>query len=290
MVTDENKEKFERVVSNLKLDKDEVLHTATAVCIADLVHGDATQKLSPARLEHDLQGVSKVRAEKGLPAVQVMRVLCDVLYICSKEHPEGVGFTSQCSYLAQGHGVRGRYHDMGVCQEYLDKWLEFSEKQTDLGELFEYVSSVLGRMKEFGISGMMPEFGELVLPKEYDSHGYTVKHDGLSGGDAEAFELRCLMSILIRHFAVFNSADYRSVESTELAYRLVVVTRHSNCSLPVGVGCSGNVYNPYKLLRNQGMRNTYNSVFSDKIVLSRDSVNRMFEILKSVDNVKRGVI
>lgn len=133
MIEQDYIKKFTDVVEHHQLDKAKVFDVATAICIADNKWGTDTQKLSVKRLENSgvdyFRGISKVsEPAKPLPDVQIMRILCDTLYICLYTKLDSikdkVHLTCPSSVeVSIGYHLKGRettYCDIEECKRILD--------------------------------------------------------------------------------------------------------------------------------------------------------------------------
>lgn len=322
MISQENIDKFNSIVTHYKLDTARILDVGRAVCTSDILYGTNDKKLSIKRLANS--GVDVFRplylgSAEPLPDVKVMRVLCDTLYYNLLFKGKGLGragihITSEASDSI-GRGIGNKkyipatkgYSDMEECQKVLDLMYEGCEfDESEFADIFEFTSEVLGRFRKmFDIidkSHTLSEsqFKSIYLPKKYDSHGYDVLHElpnslrGISKGSLkeqiEFWELAKMMDLFILYLAgTKTGAIYRNA----FVNRLVKINNSMQDLLPIGVGgrtgTRKDIYRPTSALNNQALNNLYDSIFSQNIALTRNSINSMFMICTRLYGIKEDI-
>ena len=322
MINQENIDKFNSIVTHYKLDTARILDVGRAVCTSDILYGTNDKKLSIKRLANS--GVDAFRplysgSAEPLPDVQVMRVLCDTLYYNLLFKGKGLGragihITSEASDSI-GRGIGNKkyipatkgYSDIEECQKVLDLMYEGCEfDESEFADIFEFTSKVLGRFRKmFDIidkSHTLSEsqFKSIYLPEKYDSHGYEVLHElpnslrGISKGSLkeqiEFWELAKMMDLFILYLAgTKTGAIYRNA----FVNRLVKINNSMQDLLPIGVGgrtgTRKDIYRPTSALNNQALNNLYDSIFSQNMALTRNSINSMFMICTRLYGIKEDI-
>lgn len=322
MISQENIDKFNSIVTHYKLDTARILDVGRAVCTSDILYGTNDKKLSIKRLANS--GVDAFRplysgSAEPLPDVQVMRVLCDTLYYNLLFKGKGLGragihITSEASDSI-GRGIGNKkyipatkgYSDIEECQKVLDLMYEGCEfDESEFADIFEFTSEVLGRFRKmFDIidkSHTLSEsqFKSIYLPEKYDSHGYEVLHElpnslrGISKGSLkeqiEFWELAKMMDLFILYLAgTKTGAIYRNA----FVNRLVKINNSMQDLLPIGVGgrtgTRKDIYRPTSALNNQALNNLYDSIFSQNMALTRNSINSMFMICTRLYGIKEDI-
>lgn len=322
MISQENIDKFNSIVTHYKLDTARILDIGRAVCTSDILYGTNDKKLSIKRLANS--GVDAFRplysgSVEPLPDVQVMRVLCDTLYYNLLFKGKGLGragihITSEASDSI-GRGIGNKkyipatkgYSDIEECQKVLDLIYEGCEfDESEFADIFEFTSKVLGRFRKmFDIidkSHTLSEsqFKSIYLPEKYDSHGYEVLHElpnslrGISKGSLkeqiEFWELAKMMDLFILYLAgTKTGAIYRNA----FVNRLVKINNSMQDLLPIGVGgrtgTRKDIYRPTSALNNQALNNLYDSIFSQNMALTRNSINSMFMICTRLYGIKEDI-
>lgn len=322
MISQENIDKFNSIVTHYKLDTARILDVGRAVCTSDILYGTNDKKLSIKRLANS--GVDAFRplysgSAEPLPDVQVMRVLCDTLYYNLLFKGKGLGragihITSEASDSI-GRGIGNKkyipatkgYSDIEECQKVLDLMYEGCEfDESEFADIFEFTSKVLGRFRKmFDIidkSHTLSEsqFKSIYLPEKYDSHGYEVLHElpnslrGISKGSLkeqiEFWELAKMMDLFILYLAgTKTGAIYRNA----FVNRLVKINNSMQDLLPIGVGgrtgTRKDIYRPTSALNNQALNNLYDSIFSQNMALTRNSINSMFMICTRLYGIKEDI-
>lgn len=322
MISQENIDKFNSIVTHYKLDTARILDVGRAVCTSDILYGTNDKKLSIKRLANS--GVDVFRplysgSAEPLPDVQVMRVLCDTLYYNLLFKGKGLGragihITSEASDSI-GRGIGNKkyipatkgYSDIEECQKVLDLMYEGCEfDESEFADIFEFTSKVLGRFRKmFDIidkSHTLSEsqFKSIYLPEKYDSHGYEVLHElpnslrGISKGSLkeqiEFWELAKMMDLFILYLAgTKTGAIYRNA----FVNRLVKINNSMQDLLPIGVGgrtgTRKDIYRPTSALNNQALNNLYDSIFSQNMALTRNSINSMFMICTRLYGIKEDI-
>lgn len=322
MISQENIDKFNSIVTHYKLDTARILDVGRAVCISDILYGTNDKKLSIKRLANS--GVDVFRplysgSAEPLPDVQIMRVLCDTLYYNLLFKGKGLGkagihITSEASDSI-GKGIGNKkyipatkgYSDIEECQKVLDLMYEGCEfDESEFADIFEFTSKVLGRFRKmFDIidkSHTLSEsqFKSIYLPEKYDSHGYEVLHElpnslrGISKGSLkeqiEFWELAKMMDLFILYLAgTKTGAIYRNA----FVNRLVKINNSMQDLLPIGVGgrtgTRKDIYRPTSALNNQALNNLYDSIFSQNMALTRNSINSMFMICTRLYGIKEDI-
>lgn len=322
MISQENIDKFNSIVTHYKLDTARILDVGRAVCTSDILYGTNDKKLSIKRLANS--GVDAFRplysgSAEPLPDVQVMRVLCDTLYYNLLFKGKGLGragihITSEASDSI-GRGIGNKkyipatkgYSDIEECQKVLDLMYEGCEfDESEFADIFEFTSKVLGRFRKmFDIidkSHTLSEsqFKSIYLPEKYDSHGYEVLHElpnslrGISKGSLkeqiEFWELAKMMDLFILYLAgTKTGAIYRNA----FVNRLVKINNSMQDLLPIGIGgrtgTRKDIYRPTSALNNQALNNLYDSIFSQNMALTRNSINSMFMICTRLYGIKEDI-
>ena len=322
MISQENIDKFNSIVTHYKLDTARILDVGRAVCTSDILYGTNDKKLSIKRLANS--GVDAFRplysgSAEPLPDVQVMRVLCDTLYYNLLFKGKGLGragihITSEASDSI-GRGIGNKkyipatkgYSDIEECQKVLNLMYEGCEfDESEFADIFEFTSKVLGRFRKmFDIidkSHTLSEsqFKSIYLPEKYDSHGYEVLHElpnslrGISKGSLkeqiEFWELAKMMDLFILYLAgTKTGAIYRNA----FVNRLVKINNSMQDLLPIGVGgrtgTRKDIYRPTSALNNQALNNLYDSIFSQNMALTRNSINSMFMICTRLYGIKEDI-
>lgn len=323
MISHENIDKFNSIISHYGLDTAQVQDAGRAVCIADILYGTNDKRLSVKRLANSGVDVFRALAQgsaQSLPDVQIMRVMCDSLYYTLLFKGKGIGrvgihLTSEASdYIGKGIGKKQfvpanyGYCDMEECQKVLDLMYANCNEvdEPEFADIFEFTSDVLGRFRKmFDIidkSRTLSEsqFKSIYLPEKYDSHGYEVLHElpsslrGISKGSLkeqiEFWELAKMMDLFILYLAGTKSgAIYRNA----FVNRLVKINNSMQDLLPIGVGgrtgTRKDIYRPTSALNNQALNNLYDSIFSQNMALTRNSINSMFMICTRLYGIKEDI-
>lgn len=153
MISQENIDKFNSIITHYKLDTARILDVGKAVCTSDILYGTNDKKLSIKRLANSGVDIFRPLYSGGaepLPDVQVMRVLCDTLYYNLLFKGKGLGragihITSEASDSI-GRGIGNKkyipatcgYSDMEECQKVLDLMYEGCQSTKDWDTLVEF--------------------------------------------------------------------------------------------------------------------------------------------------------
>lgn len=301
-------DKFINIISSKEIDKDYVKDIMIAIVISDYMNGTNQKELDVDKLcaSQDANW-NKLKSFLGLPNseshntllpdVQLMRILCDCLYVClDGSKIEGVSITSPATrYVcnAEGISVKGSdYVDEEGCKVIFDKYFANEEGN----ELFDFIKKVLSKVRNLEdkidiTEGKFNElFEQLYLPKNYDSCGFDVHVElpntlrGISeeslDSDLEFYELQCLMDGLL--MLAFGDTS-NIANKISFTYKLLKIRDYMSDITPVGIGGTmgyrSDVFKPTSLLVNSAITEIYNNLFTDKILLNKDSIGVVYIII-----------
>lgn len=301
-------DKFINIINSKEIDKDYVKDIMIAIVISDYMNGTNQKELDVDKLcaSQDANW-NKLKSFLGLPNseshntllpdVQLMRILCDCLYVClDGSKIEGVSITSPATrYVcnAEGISVKGSdYVDEEGCKVIFDKYTETGEYD----ELFDFIKRVLSKTRNLQGKLDIAEdkfnklFEQLYLPKNYNSCGFDVRvqlPDVLKSiskesldSDLEFYELQCLMDGLL--ILAFGDTS-NTIDKISFTYKLLKIRNNMSDKTPVGIGGTmgyhSDIFKPTNLLINNTITELYNSLFTDKIMLNKDSIGVIFIII-----------
>lgn len=325
MISQENIDKFNKVISHYNLSETSIKDLGRAVCVSDMLYGSNDKQLSVKRLANSgvdiFKSLSQSKAEP-LPDVQVMRVMCDTLYFAlliekgSGMNKIGIHLTSEASnYIGKGIRKNGQildpgskgYSDMDECQKVLDLYCSFSDfDESEYDDIFKYVSESLGRFRHLlsiiDKTHFLAEsqFESVYLPDSYDTHDYKVTTSlpkalqvvpkGAMREQIEYWELSKMMDLFILFLA---GTKQDSIYRNAFVNKLVKINNRMKDLLPIGVGGSSGVrrdiYRPAKMLNNPALNNLYDLIFSKQYALSRNSIDSMFKVCVRLYDIKEDI-
>lgn len=168
MISQENKYKFKKVLDYYKVNPVVIEDLARSICLADLMFGSNDRKLSVNKLANsgieEFANLGKAAGEP-LPDVQVMRVICDILYFVSaiRGVVTDTHLTNEASNYI-GKKIKKRvvgfntnkcdYSDMEECQRLLDfyasqcKTVSDDEKEAIL-QFVDYITNKCSNKNPF---------------------------------------------------------------------------------------------------------------------------------------------
>lgn len=318
MISQEYLDKFSTILTNLNIDTGTVQMLARGICTADIIFGDNPEKLSIKRLEvsgvEQFNGVSKasLQSTKPLPDVQVLRIMCDVLfcYLCASNklsrYASKVYPTNQATFKVinnlnvlneqakKKYSVSVGYATLDECQNMLN-YLYDSLQEEEISDLpiFDFTSKCIKRYYDIAKAGSRivnkDMFKYVFLPDKYESFGFavnTVMPKQLVGivskTRAEQIEIWNLAYMMDAFIAVISGTKTTTVYRSAFINRMLRINSGMQDIVPIGIGMStgtrARVSRPDGLLKNTTSVNLFNSIFSDNIPLSKTSVENTLEI------------
>lgn len=277
MISRENIDKFNSIISHYGLDTAQVQDAGRAVCIADILYGTNDKRLSVKRLANSGVDVFRALAQgsaQPLPDVQIMRVMCDSLYYALLFKGKGIGragihLTSEASdYIGKGIGKKQfvpanyGYCDMEECQKVLDLMYANCVASSQVGN----VNDLLAKLAEF--RGL--DISSLVLDKKY--------------------ETICTFPVI---FKDLNEEDYRASltdyavsyicnRSRVVTYSIVVHSRLSKLKLEKRLNLIMNTHTRDLLNQNESVYKALSAGFALSMAKSDFNDESVYTLYKSI--------
>lgn len=277
MISRENIDKFNSIISHYGLDTAQVQDAGRAVCIADILYGTNDKRLSVKRLANS--GVDTFRAlaqgsAQPLPDVQIMRVMCDSLYYTLLFKGKGIGragihLTSEASdYIGKGIGKKQfvpanyGYCDMEECQKVLDLMYANCIAQAQAGD----VNKLLSRLSECSSLN----FTNIVLDKKYENIcTFPVQFKNLDGEDYRAS---------LTNYAVEYICDRGRV----ITYSIVVHSRLTKLKLKKRLNLIMNTHTRDLLNQNDSVYKALSAGFALSMAKSDFNDESVYTLYKSI--------
>ena len=322
MLEKEYIEKFEKIVSFYEISQSDIYDITRAISFAESfgTHPIRLKDLAVSGVDYFTDIVSNPKDATPLPDTRVMRILSDtltvVLFISNTDIFTQSGVADIAGLLSSNTGsvlveaiklrnpsIRDylhlsrddHYKTVDECKKVLDLLEATCISEDDNEDLFNFISESLRKLRnlsgvaEKGRLRIDDDLSSIYLPKKYDSHDYRVltkapiQLKGTSKEELESWELIQLMNVLLQFFTGRGTEE---IDKVFFVRRLVRIHNKYLSLTPIGVGASESLYIPKHFMVNQIVEGMYNTTFNPKVPLTRESIDRFFELCRKVFEIE----